>query len=113
MCAPIPGPRRFITTWVDRALLPVTNRGQTCSTDAGGSEVLFCSIGTTLPQGQIILVRATLVAVPFNLGSYGTILIQKGSFPIEDTPSISSQVILIEVEINILVLEFLERRLAN
>jgi hypothetical protein len=113
MGTPIPGPRRFIMTRVKRALLPITNRGQTCITDASGGEVPSRSIGTTLPKSQIILVRSTLVTVPFDLGSYGTILIQKSSFPIEDPPSISAQVILIEIEKNILVLELLERLLAN
>jgi hypothetical protein len=51
--------------------------------------------------------------VPFDLGSYRAILIQKTRFPIEDGPSISSQVILIKVESNILILELLERLLAN
>jgi hypothetical protein len=51
--------------------------------------------------------------VAFDLDPYGTILIQKGSFPIEDGPSIRAQVVLIKVEINILVLELLERLLSN
>src|SRR5438046_1090246 len=109
MGTPIPSPRRFIVAWVKRALLPITNGGQTCGTDAGGGKILFRRIGTTLPKGHIILVRSTLVTMPFNLGSYGTILIQKSSFPIKEPPSISSQIILIEVQINILVLELLER----
>jgi hypothetical protein len=113
MGPPIPGPRRFITTWVERALLAITNRGQTCGTHASSGEVLFRRIGTTLPQSQIILVRATLVTVPFDLGSHGAILIQKRGFPIEGCPSIGTQVILIEVEKNILVLEILERLLAD
>jgi len=113
MCTPIPGPGRFIMPWVERALLPITNSRETSCTDAGGGEVLFRGIGTTLTESHIILVRATLVTVPFNLGSYGTILIQKSSFPIEDGPSIRAQVVLIKVEINILILELLERLLAN
>jgi hypothetical protein len=113
MGTPIPGPRRFILTWVGRALLAITNRGQTSGTHASRGHVLFRRIGTTLPQSQIILVRATLVTVPFDLESYGAILIQKSHFPIEGCPSISAQVILIEVEINILVLELLERLLAE
>jgi hypothetical protein len=100
-------------TRVERALLPITNSRQTCSTDAGGGKVLFRSIGTTLTESQIILVRSTLVTVPFNLGPYRTILIQKTCFPIEDPTSISTQIILIKVEINILVLELLERLLTN
>jgi hypothetical protein len=51
--------------------------------------------------------------VSFDLDSYRTILIQKGSFPIEDGPSIRAQVVLIKIEINILVLELLKRLLAN
>jgi hypothetical protein len=51
--------------------------------------------------------------VPFNLASYGTILIQKNNFPIKDIPSIRAQVVLIKVEINILVLELLKRLLSN
>jgi hypothetical protein len=100
-------------TGVERALLSITNCGQTSTTHASGGEVLSCRVGTTLPQGQIILVCATLVTVPFDLESYGAILIQKSHFPIEGCPSISAQVILIEVEINILVLELLERLLAD
>jgi len=100
-------------TWVERALLPITNGRETSCTDAGGGKVLFCGIGTTFAKGHIILVRPTLVTVPFNLDPYRTILIQKTRFPIEGRPSISSQVILIKVEINILVLELLKRLLAN
>jgi hypothetical protein len=113
MGTPIPGPRRFITTWVERTLLSITNRGQTCSTHASSGEVLFRRVGPTLTQGQIILIRATLVTVPFDLGSDGAILIQKSSFPIEGCSSIGAQVILIEIEKNILILELLERLLAE
>jgi hypothetical protein len=109
----IPGPCRFITTGVERALLSITNCGQTRSINASGGEVLFRRVGTTLSQGQIILVCATLVTVPLDLGAYGTILIQKSSFPIEGPPGIRSQVILIVIEKNILVLELLERLLAD
>jgi len=110
---PIPGPRLFIAAWVDRALLPKANGSHTWSTDAGSGEVLFRGIGTTLTESHIILGRATLVTVPFNLDSYGRILIQKNHFLIEGRPSISAQVILIEVEKNTLVLELLERLLTN
>jgi hypothetical protein len=113
MRTPIPGPGRFIMTWVERALLPITNGRHTSCTDAGGGKVLFRSIGTTLTESEIILARAALVTVPFDLDSYRTILIQKTRFPIEDRPSISAQVILIKVEINILVLERLKLLLAN
>lgn len=113
MCTPIPGPRRFIMTWVERALLPITNGRHPSCTNAGPGKVLFRSIGTTLTESQIILVRATLVTVPFDLGPYRGILIQKTRFPIKDRPGISAQVILIKVEINILVLERLKLLLAN
>jgi hypothetical protein len=62
-------------TWVDRALLPITNSRETSGTDAGSGKVLFRGIGPTLTESQIILVRATLVTVPFDLASYGTILV--------------------------------------
>jgi hypothetical protein len=51
--------------------------------------------------------------VPFDLTSYRTILIQKSNFPIKNSPSIRAEVVLIKVEINILVLELLERLLSN
>jgi hypothetical protein len=105
MGTPIFGPRRFIVAWISGAFFPIANGSQARSIDTSRRHILLGSIGTTFTKGQIIGIGTTLVTMSFNLSPYRGILIHEGHFPIEGRACISTQIVLIEVKRDILILE--------
>src|SRR5262245_56913844 len=60
------GPRAFVVTRADRALLAVAHRRQPAGVDAVGNEVVLGRGGTPFAQGEVVFVRATFVAMTFD-----------------------------------------------
>src|SRR5205085_2957064 len=66
MRAAILRPRRLVVSRIEGTLFAVADGADAAAVDAEGHEVLLGRVGALVAEGQVVLLGAALVAVPFD-----------------------------------------------
>ena len=95
---PVLGPDCIAAAEHGGPLLAVTDNLDAVRRDAQADEILHCRVGAPLAQGEVVLARATLIAMALDVGPVLRILLQPGGPALDLRLRLGLQVRLVEVE---------------
>src|SRR2546425_2669776 len=92
------------TTLFRSLLLSVTQRVHPLGLDAARDEVVHRGLRATVAEGQVVGVRATLVAVALDKDERARVLLKPGRADVEDPRVARADLVAVEVEVDVLEL---------
>jgi hypothetical protein len=105
-------PARFLAgVVVLRALLAVAHGAEPIGADAAAREIVAHRVGAPLAERQVVLGRADVAGVPFDLDAQVGVLLQRPDRLVEGARGLRPQRVAVEVEVHVLEDELLARRL--
>src|SRR5688572_25440445 len=93
-------PAGLVMLGANRALLAIAHEVEPFCSDATLHEITLRGGGTTLAEGQVVLIRATLVGVAFDADAHSGVGLEPRDLAIECRGRVRTNVILVEVEVN-------------
>src|SRR5262245_17565693 len=102
MSAPVLGPARLVLLHAGGSLLTVTDDGDPTGLHALRDEVIHSRLGAPFAEGEVVLVRAALVAMPFDEQEHAAVALEPRGLGVEDFGVGGTDVIAVEVEVNLL-----------
>src|SRR5262245_34995881 len=98
---PVLTPARLLVLGADRALLAVADEGDAVGLDALGDEEAHGGLGPALAQRQVVLVRPSLVSVPFDQDEVVGVVAQPLRVAAKDLRIPGPDVVAIEIEMHV------------
>src|SRR5512136_1875269 len=94
-------PRVLVMAEHERALLPVADRAYTVGGDAGGDQVVPHRLGTAVPQPEVVLSSAALVAVALEEDPGGRVGLQPARVFVQDglLPGVDHSFVVLEEDV--------------
>jgi len=87
---------------IKRPLFPIADNSNAISRDAKGDQIIFCAVGTSLSQSEVVLHRSSFITMTFNLNLYIRKLYQKGGISLQNLSIPLTDIKPVEIEIDVL-----------